>query len=158
MFQVGCAWVGIELLQGNGRWSISLARKGASRMSGVIFEVREDAADGGSVAAALGFGIHTQAETVDALRARGKDAMNAYCDDTMQRPKIIRLHIVKEEAWLHEAAARRGWATVGQASPRIGMCCEPANRLTDSCHDAARWRKPRSDSTCRSREACLQAP
>lgn len=66
-------------------------------MSEIIFEVREDAADGGYVASALGYGIHTQADTVEELRAMVKDAVNCYFDETMDRPKIIRLHFVREE-------------------------------------------------------------
>ncbi len=38
-------------------------------MSEIIFEVRQDEADGGYTASALGFGIHTQAETREELRA-----------------------------------------------------------------------------------------
>ena len=39
-------------------------------MSGteIIFEVSEDELDGGYSASALGFGIHTQGETLDELR------------------------------------------------------------------------------------------
>ena len=59
-------------------------------MTEIIFEVREDEADGGYTASALGYGIHTQAETVEELRAMVKDAVNCYFDDSMQSPKIIR--------------------------------------------------------------------
>lgn len=66
-------------------------------MTEIIFEVREDEADGGYTASALGYGIHTQAETLDELRTMVKDAVNCYFDDSMQSPKIIRLHFVREE-------------------------------------------------------------
>ncbi len=66
-------------------------------MSEIIFEVREDEADGGYTAKALGYGIHTQGETLEELRAMVKDAVNCYFDETMQRPKVIRLHFVREE-------------------------------------------------------------
>jgi predicted RNase H-like HicB family nuclease len=66
-------------------------------MSEIIFEVREDEADGGYTATALGYGIHTQAETLEELRTMVRDAVNCYFDETMERPKIIRLHIVREE-------------------------------------------------------------
>ncbi|MDE3187407.1 MAG: 2-oxoisovalerate dehydrogenase E1 subunit beta [Acidobacteriota bacterium] len=59
-------------------------------MTEIIFEVREDVADGGYTAAALGYGIHTQAETLEELRAMVKDAVRCYFDDSMQAPKIIR--------------------------------------------------------------------
>ena len=66
-------------------------------MTEIIFEVREDEADGGYTATALGYGISTQAETVEELRAMVKDAVNCYFDESMQAPKIIRLHFVREE-------------------------------------------------------------
>lgn len=66
-------------------------------MSEIIFEVREDEADGGYVATALGFGIHTQGETLEELRAMVRDAVKCYFDQSMEAPKIIRLHFVREE-------------------------------------------------------------
>jgi predicted RNase H-like HicB family nuclease len=66
-------------------------------MSEIIFDVREDEADGGFVASALGYGIHTQGETLDELRTMVKDAVDCYFDETMQRPSVIRLHFVRDE-------------------------------------------------------------
>ncbi|HEY1646564.1 MAG TPA: 2-oxoisovalerate dehydrogenase [Terracidiphilus sp.] len=68
-------------------------------MSGseIIFEVRDDEVDGGYTANALGYGIHTQGDTLEELRAMVKDAVACYFDDTMQSPKIIRLHFVRDE-------------------------------------------------------------
>ena len=66
-------------------------------VSEIIFDVREDEADGGYVASALGYGIHTQGETLEELRALVKDAVNCYFDETMQRPAVIRLHFVRDE-------------------------------------------------------------
>lgn len=66
-------------------------------MNEIIFDVREDEADGGFTATALGYGISTQAETLEELRSAVKDAVNCYFDESMQRPKIIRLHFVREE-------------------------------------------------------------
>jgi predicted RNase H-like HicB family nuclease len=60
-------------------------------MNEIIFDVREDEADGGYVASALGYGIHTQGETIEELRGMVKDAVDCYFDETMQRPTIIRL-------------------------------------------------------------------
>ena len=54
-------------------------------MSEIIFEVREDEADGGYTASALGYGIHTQGETLEELRAMVKDAVHCYFDETMER-------------------------------------------------------------------------
>jgi len=66
-------------------------------MTEIIFEVREDEADGGYTASALGYGIHTQGETLEELRAMIKDAVSCYFDDPAQSPRMIRLHIVREE-------------------------------------------------------------
>jgi predicted RNase H-like HicB family nuclease len=66
-------------------------------MKEIIFEVREDEADGGYTASALGYGIHTQGDSVEELRRMVKDAVNCYFDETMEAPKIIRLHFVRDE-------------------------------------------------------------
>ena len=42
-------------------------------MSEIVFEVREDAAESGYTAAALGYGIHTQGETLEELRVMVKE-------------------------------------------------------------------------------------
>lgn len=65
--------------------------------SEIIFEVCEDEVDGGYTAHALGHGIHTQADTLEELRAMVKDAVACYFDDAAQSPKIIRLHFVRDE-------------------------------------------------------------
>jgi predicted RNase H-like HicB family nuclease len=66
-------------------------------MSEIIFEVREDEVDGGYTANTLGFGIHTQGETLEELRTMVKDAVKCYFDESMEAPKIIRLHFVRDE-------------------------------------------------------------
>lgn len=66
-------------------------------MSEVIFEVHEDMADGGFTASALGLGIHTEADTMEALRANVREAVDCYFDETADAPKIIRLHFVRDE-------------------------------------------------------------
>ena len=68
-------------------------------MSGteIIFEVSEDELDGGYSASALGFGIHTQGDTLDELRRNVKEAVDCYFDDAMERPRLIRLHFVRDE-------------------------------------------------------------
>jgi len=66
-------------------------------MSEIIFEVREDEADGGYTASALGYGIHTQGDTLEELRAMVKDAVRCYFDDEASAPRIIRLHFVRDE-------------------------------------------------------------
>jgi len=66
-------------------------------MSEIIFEVREDETEGGYVASALGYGIHAQSETIEELRERVKEAVDCYFDETMEAPKMIRLHFVRDE-------------------------------------------------------------
>jgi predicted RNase H-like HicB family nuclease len=66
-------------------------------VSEVIFEVKEDAVDGGYSASALGYGIHTEGETLAELRVNVKEAVDCYFDETMDAPKIIRLHFVRDE-------------------------------------------------------------
>ena len=68
-------------------------------MSGteIIFEVSEDEVDGGYSASALGFGIHTQGDTLDELRHNVREAVDCYFDDGMERPRLIRLHYVHDE-------------------------------------------------------------
>ncbi len=68
-------------------------------MSGteIIFEVSEDELDGGYSASALGVGIHTQADTLDELRRNVREAVDCYFDETMERPRLIRLHYVRDE-------------------------------------------------------------
>lgn len=65
--------------------------------SEIIFEVNEDEVDGGYSASALGYGIHTQAETLGELRNNVREAVECYFDETMQRPRLIRLHFVRDE-------------------------------------------------------------
>jgi predicted RNase H-like HicB family nuclease len=66
-------------------------------MSEILFEVREDEAEGGYTAAALGYGIHTQAESVEELRAMVREAVECYFDNAEETPKLIRLHFVRDE-------------------------------------------------------------
>ena len=68
-------------------------------MSGteIIFEVSEDELDGGYSASALGFGIHTQGDTLDDLRRNVREAVDCYFDEGMDRPRLIRLHLVRDE-------------------------------------------------------------
>lgn len=64
-------------------------------MNEVIFLV-EEAPEGGYTARALGEAIFTEAETLDELRANVREAVECHFDAD-SRPKIIRLHMVREE-------------------------------------------------------------
>jgi predicted RNase H-like HicB family nuclease len=63
--------------------------------SEIIFQV-EESPEGGYDARALGHSIYTQAETIDELKAMLQDAVRCHFDEP-RRPKVIRLHLVKDE-------------------------------------------------------------
>lgn len=65
-------------------------------MKELIFEVSEDI-QGGYTASALGVGIHTQAESVEELKAMVRDAVECYYEDGYEKPSLIRLHFVRDE-------------------------------------------------------------
>ena len=64
-------------------------------MDEIIFLV-EDAPEGGYSARALGASIFTEADDLKGLRAEVRDAVRCHFDET-QRPRVIRLHFVREE-------------------------------------------------------------
>jgi predicted RNase H-like HicB family nuclease len=64
--------------------------------SEIIFEVTESP-EGGFSASALGYGIHTQAETFEELRDMVREAVACYFDDPAKAPRLIRLHYVRDE-------------------------------------------------------------
>jgi hypothetical protein len=61
----------------------------------IIFVV-EEAAEGGYTARALGQSIVTEADTMSRLHAQVRDAVRCHFEEA-ERPKLIRLHHVKEE-------------------------------------------------------------
>ncbi len=65
----------------------------------IIFEVREDEADGGYTAAALGQDIFTEGETLDELRTNVREAVQCHFGDGTPgpAPQVIRLHFVRDE-------------------------------------------------------------
>ena len=69
-------------------------------MSGtkIIFKFSDDDLDSGYSASALGFGIHTAGGNPDEFRRNIKEAMDCYFDDSMERPRLIRLPYVRREA------------------------------------------------------------
>jgi len=77
--------------------TVSTDSGGGAGVGEIIFEVHEDEVDGGFTASALGYGIHTQGETLEELRAMVRDAVRCYFDETMEAPRIIRLHFVRDE-------------------------------------------------------------
>ena len=63
----------------------------------IVFEVREDEVDGGYNARALGHAIFTQGDTVEDVREMVKDAVACHFGDKPDRPRVIRLHFVRDE-------------------------------------------------------------
>ncbi|WP_416672378.1 type II toxin-antitoxin system HicB family antitoxin [Egbenema bharatensis] len=64
-------------------------------MTEIIFLVEEDP-EGGYTAKAIGESIFTQGETIEELREMVRDAVQCHFEED-QRPKLIRLHIVRDE-------------------------------------------------------------
>lgn len=64
-------------------------------MNEILFLV-EEAAEGGYNAKALGEAIFTEADTLEELRGNIKEAVACHFDEG-QVPKLIRLHIVRDE-------------------------------------------------------------
>ena len=64
-------------------------------MTEIIFVV-ENAAEGGFTARALDAAIFTQAESIQELHERVRDAVHSHFDDGTA-PKMIRLHFVRDE-------------------------------------------------------------
>jgi hypothetical protein len=61
----------------------------------IIFAV-EESPEGGYTARALGCAIYTQADTIEELKVMVRDAVRCHYDDGAG-PKLIRLHLVKDE-------------------------------------------------------------
>ena len=61
----------------------------------IVFLVEDDP-DGGYTARALGESIFTQAEDLDSLKKMIRDAVDCHFTEE-QKPKVIRLHIVRDE-------------------------------------------------------------
>lgn len=64
--------------------------------SEIIFEITESP-EGGYEARALGFPIFTQADTEEELKTMLKDAVQCHFEEESERPKVIRLHWVRDE-------------------------------------------------------------
>lgn len=65
-------------------------------MDEIIFEVR-DAEEGGYTARALGQSLFTEGDSWEELREMVRDAVACHFEDAATRPKIIRLHFVRDE-------------------------------------------------------------
>jgi hypothetical protein len=65
-------------------------------MTEIVFLVEDDP-DGGYTARALGESIFTQAPDLKTLRDMVGDSVHCHYIDEQKRPKLIRLHIVRDE-------------------------------------------------------------
>ena len=61
----------------------------------IVFLVEEDS-DGGFTARAAGVSIFTQGDDIDSLKDNVRDAVRCHFDEA-DRPKLIRLHWVRDE-------------------------------------------------------------
>ena len=61
-----------------------------------VFFLVEEALEGGYIAKAIGESIFTEADTMEELKVNIREAVHCHFDDD-NLPKIIRLHLVKEE-------------------------------------------------------------
>jgi predicted RNase H-like HicB family nuclease len=67
-------------------------------MEEIIFLV-EESTEGGYLAKALSASIVTEADTMEELREMVKDAVHCHFENDVKRPKMIRLHFVKDEVF-----------------------------------------------------------
>lgn len=67
-------------------------------MNEIIFLIEEEP-EGGYIARALGEGVFTEGETLEETKKNIKEAVDCHFDEE-KKPKLIRLHIVKEEVIL----------------------------------------------------------
>jgi len=63
----------------------------------VVFLVEEDPDEGGYVASCSRWGIYTQGDDLDELRAMVRDAVGCRFAEEEHKPKRIRLHFVRDE-------------------------------------------------------------
>lgn len=65
-------------------------------MSEIVFSV-EESPEGGYTARALGESIFTEADDFETLKEMVRDAVRCHFPDESERPKVIRLHYVRDE-------------------------------------------------------------
>ncbi len=65
-------------------------------MTEIVFQVEDDP-DGGFAARAIGASVFTEADTLEELREKVRDAVTCHFQDPDERPKIIRLHFTRDE-------------------------------------------------------------
>ena len=67
-------------------------------MTELVSVVEEDP-DGGYSARSVGESTFTEADSIDELRATIREAVACHCDEPEDRPKLIRLHVTRDEVF-----------------------------------------------------------
>jgi hypothetical protein len=65
-------------------------------MTEIVFQVEEDP-DGGLTAHAVGASIFTEADTLEELREKVRDAVTCHFEKPEERPKLVRLRFTRDE-------------------------------------------------------------
>ena len=114
-------------------------------MREITFEVTEDQTDGVYSASPVGYGIHTQGDSLDGIRGNVREAVECYFHESMPRPRLFRLHFVRDELLvaLNCPVTRAGRASVAEA---IGLRAGTPARLPRAAHDSAQWLTSRGHS------------
>ncbi len=66
-------------------------------MRDLYFEAQGRYRGRGYTASAVGYGIHTQAETLEELRRQILDAVSCYFGDSEEMPTLVHLRVIHEE-------------------------------------------------------------
>ena len=69
----------------------------ASEFDEIVFIVEEDAESDGYVASCSRWGIYTQGDDLEDLRAMVRDAVACRFDSESSKPRRIRLHFIRDE-------------------------------------------------------------
>lgn len=84
----------------------------------IIFLV-EESVEGGYEAKALEHSIYTEADSLEELRSAIKDAVKAHFEES-DRPKLIRLHMVKDESFtILSSNGKKGAVEYNRALPGL---------------------------------------
>ena len=94
-FRRGPGYTGYTLPLGCRTDICGLFEEAAKVVIEIVFLV-DEAPEGGFTARAVGESIFTEADSIDELRVNVRSAVDCHFDDG-QGPKVIRLHIVRDE-------------------------------------------------------------
>ena len=104
-----------------------------------IFFLVEHDLDGGYTARAMGAPIFTEADDMETLRVKVRDAVHCHFPDTGNRPSIVRLHEVRDEVFevngesedyyrVQISKAVTGWIWKGDVDNKEMMANDDGNR------------------------------